>query len=243
MKWPNLARSIRKRAVRLQSFPQLAEHDGATFILDPNNWIDNRILAQVPYEPEQFAKAASLIASHRVTDFIDIGANFGLYSIRFARAPGVERVVAFEPVRRNFNQLCANIFANHLSAKVSPHAFGLGRARADAVIHIDPRSTGISRLDLDTTTRKTKVFTQAETIEIHRGDDHLAFEGRSIFAKIDVEGAALDVVVGLERFLARNTGALQVEVTEGESGVAEWLAARGWKGVGAIGADGYFVRG
>ncbi len=243
MKWPNLARSIRKRAVRLQSFPQLAVHDGATFLLDPNNWIDNRILAEVPYEPEQFAKAAALIAAHRITDFIDIGANFGLYAIKFARAPGVQRVVAFEPVRRNFNQLCANIFANGLDAKVTPHPFGLGKTRADAVIHIDPRSTGVSRLDLETTTRKTNVFTQAETIEIHRGDDHLVFDGRSIFAKIDVEGAALDVLMGLERFLARNTGALQVEVTEGESGVADWLEARGWTAQGSIGADGYFVRG
>ena len=243
VKFRNPLWSIRKRAARLQSFPQVAEHDGALYVLDPKNWIDNRVLARVPYEVAQIAQVDDLIKKFGITDFIDIGANFGLYAITFGLLPQIERVVAFEPVRRNFNHLCANVFLNRLNDKVTVHRAGLGNARRDTLIHIDPRSTGVSRLDLTTTSRDTKVFSQSESIEIHRGDDMLPWQGRAILAKIDVEGAALEVLAGLERFLSTNHGALQVEVTGEEPGVDAFLAARGWKGQGVIGADRYFVRG
>jgi FkbM family methyltransferase len=242
VKWRNPLTSIRKRIVRMQSFPQLARRGPASYLLDPGNWIDNRVLAGVPYEVEQLARARSLIQSTGARVFIDIGANWGLYSIKIGMDRQVDQVIAFEPVRRNYNQLCANIFANRLDSMISPFRMALGSARSSAIIHVDPTSTGVSRVDLSAAQRSADAFTQTETIEIHRGDDELTFEGRVVFAKVDVEGAALDVFQGLEGFLARNSGALQVEISAEERGVREFLEARGWRAAGVIQADHYFEK-
>lgn len=240
-KWRPL-QSIRKRVARLRGFPQLVRCDGASLLLDPGNWIDNRLLAGAAYETEQLARVRALIDSLGATEFIDIGANFGLYSIMVAHDRRVERVLSFEPVRRNFNQLCANIFSNRFDAIITPYRRALGKARTDAVIHIDPHSTGISRLDLGGAERDAQVFRERETIQIHKGDDCLTFEDRVVVAKIDVEGAALDVAQGLERFLAKNFGALQVEISEREKEVASFLETKGWRHAGVIGPDHYFAR-
>jgi FkbM family methyltransferase len=234
--------SLRKRLVRLRSFPQLGKRDGYNFILDPQNWIDNRMLAQVPYETQQLAFAKQLVGKHHVTTFIDVGANFGLYSIILGGMSEIQRVIAFEPVRRNFNQLCGNIFANKLDEKIQVHCCALGMQNGRATIHIDPTSTGISRLNISSTSRDTRVFKEQEDIEICRGDDLILSSVEHVFMKIDVEGQALEVLQGLNIFLQSRRGVLQVELDEDEASVIAFLADRGWAKTHRIQGDTYFQK-
>ena len=234
--------SLRKRLVRLRGFPSLGRRDGASFILDPANWIDNRILAGAPYEHDQIAFAQSEIRRRGLRHVIDIGANMGLYTILLGREETVGAIHAFEPVRRNYNQLLGNVFANRLDRKVTAHPIGVGAESAELVIHIYPSSTGVSRLDLATTARDRSVFTEQETVQVRRLDDVLVLDGEAIFAKIDVEGMAEAVVGGMPRLLERTTGLLQVEISDAEQGVAQRLEAQGWRFVRRIEADWYFAR-
>lgn len=234
--------SLKKRLARRASFPQLVRHEDANLILDPRNWIDNRIVAGVPYEAAQLAQARQLIATHRIDTFVDIGANFGLYTVLLGLLPQIVAVHAFEPVRRNYNQLCANIFANRLDAKVQAHCLALGEAAGQATIHVDPTSTGVSRLDLASTERDSAVFTQAETITLARGDDVLPLRGVALFAKIDVEGHAPAVLRGLGAFLRANRGAIQIEISPQESEAAELLKDAGWMPATTIASDACFMK-
>src|SRR6056297_772566 len=117
--------SLAKRLARLGTSPVLRRRREATFLLDRNNWIDNRLIARAPFEEAQLAHARQRLTEERIDGIIDIGANFGLYSILLARLPGISAVEAFEPVRRNYNQLCGNIFANRLDAVITPHRLAL----------------------------------------------------------------------------------------------------------------------
>lgn len=227
--------SLRKRLARMRAFPALGRRDGARFVLDPANWIDNRMLAGVPYEDAQLALARRLIAKRQIDCVIDIGANFGLYTVLLGLEPGVVEQHAFEPVRRNFNQLLGNVFCNRLDTKVTAHRLALGEAAGVVTIHIDPTSTGVSRIDLAGTVRDTSVFTQRETVELRRLDDVLPLEGRSVYVKIDVEGGAMGVLRGMEKFLARNSGALQIEISPGEAGAGALLEAHGWRAIATQG--------
>lgn len=226
-------------------FPVLVRRRGAVFLLDPRNWIDTRVVAGAPFEHRQIAAAQKLIETKSIDLFIDIGANFGLYSVLLGRMDEIKQVVAFEPVRRNYAQLLGNIFANSLTAKATVHRVALSRASGQATIHIDPTSTGVSRLDVSTSHRDTGVFAEHETVELARFDDVFASERRSAFVKVDVdvEGEALAVLEGMQRFLATNDVVLQVELSASEdNGVRAFLGGLGFAEIARVEADVVFAR-
>ncbi|MBL8565853.1 MAG: FkbM family methyltransferase [Hyphomicrobiaceae bacterium] len=236
-----LVYSISKRLNRLRPFPSLVSRRGATFLLDPRDWIDNRLIAGAPFENEQLAFAEKLVRDERLTTFFDIGANFGLYTVLLGRLPQIDRIIAFEPVRRSFAQLMGNVFANELSAKVDAHQIALGSTSAEATIHIDPRSHGLARIDLAGADRDLSVFSQSETISVRRFDDIVSLRSQRCLVKIDVEGAVAGVLAGMQRFLASNDVWLQIELLDSElSAVPSLLAEANFREFARIDRDTYF---
>jgi FkbM family methyltransferase len=234
--------SLAKQFARLRRFPQISRTSERVLILDPRNWIDTRLLAGASYEDQQLAYVRSQIVALGLRQVIDIGANIGLYTVVLGRMAEVERVHAFEPVRRNFNQLCGNVFANRLDSKVQAHAVALGETEGDVVIHVDPTSTGVSRLDKSTALRDVSAFREQETIQIVRGDDALPQRGSHAFIKIDVEGHTMSVLGGLNGFLSATTGLLQVEEEGNADAIREMLASLGWRFNRKIDSDLYFEK-
>lgn len=209
----NPYRSALKRLARLRRSPVVVRRCGATFVLDPQNWIDNRLIAGAHYEAAQIDNAAKLIAARNLDLVIDIGANFGLYSILLGKIESVANVFAFEPVRRNYAQLQANIFANGLERKIDARRIGISDRKDYRFIYIDPRSTGVSRLDMATSKRDIAAFADGEEIDVAPLDDILCLSRRRAFVKIDVEGHAAEVIAGMRKFLERNSCIIQIEVT------------------------------
>lgn len=233
--------SLAKRLARLGPNPALRRRHGATFLLDRSNWIDNRLIARAPFEEAQLAHARALIADASIEAVLDIGANFGLYSVVLAQTSGITAVEAFEPVRRNYNQLCGNIFANRLNAVITPHRIALSDRSGEAQIHIDPRSTGVSALEPERLARKRDVYRDSESVPLSRLDDLIGWENRRVFVKIDVEGHALKVLAGMERFLARNSVIAQIELLDGDrQAIIEQMRAAGYTLEREISGDGYF---
>jgi len=236
--------SVRKRLARMRRFPVLGEHEGAVFLLDPQNWTDNRILARVPYEAAQFAFARAEITARGIDLVVDIGANFGLYTIGLGREPGIREVIAIEPLTRNYNQLSANIFANRLDEKVTARRIALSdHSEAARRIHFTPRSTNLARLDVATADRPADVFCASECIRVARFDDLFTYEGRKAFVKIDVEGEAERCLLGMERFLTRNAGVVQIEVSDCETEVPAIMARFGWTRLRIVHLDHQFAKG
>jgi len=235
--------SLAKRLARLGTSPVLRRRREATFLLDRHNWIDNRLIARAPFEEAQLAHARQRLTEERIEGIIDIGANFGLYSILLARLPGINAVEAFEPVRRNYNQLCGNIFANRLDAVITPHRLALSDREGEAWLHIDPRSTGVSALEPERLARKREVYRESESVPLKRLDDVIAWENSRVFVKIDVEGHALKVLAGMERFLARNRVFVQIELLDGDrEAIITAMQASGYALEREISGDGYFRR-
>jgi FkbM family methyltransferase len=57
-------------------------------------------------------------------NFIEVGTNFGLHSIKFSR--NARTIYSFEPDRLLFNQLCANIFINKIE-NILPFNYGIAQ--------------------------------------------------------------------------------------------------------------------
>ena len=232
-----------KRLARQWPSAVLARRRGARFLLHPQNWIDNRTFTGAPFERAQIAAATAAIADRKIDTLIDIGANIGLYTVLLGQLPQIARVIAFEPVRRNYAQLMGNVFVNGLSSKVDAHRLALGSARGAAEIHIDPKSTGVSRLDLATAARRADAFADHETVEIAVFDNVCALQGRSVFVKIDVEGGAVGVLQGMAKFLAANDAVFQIELSNSErDGVGDILERAGYAMVRKIEDDAIFIR-
>jgi hypothetical protein len=110
-----------------------------------------------------------------------------------------------------------------------------------ARIRVDPRSTGISRLEGSDGGRQRR-FSEAEDVPVRRLDETVPVSGKRILAKIDVEGFTQPVLEGMSGLIGDNHFVLQVESDpESDSGVDALLKAQGFRQIGQIEADRYFT--
>ena len=238
-----LTGSIMRRLTRRRRFPLLVRRNGAQFLLDPRSWLDSQIALRADYEQHQISRALELVRAERLTIVVDVGANLGLYTVLLGQLPDVEQVIAFEPVRRTFHQLCANVFANRLDRKVTAHQLALGGSASEMVMHIDPRSSVVARFVPTLEGRSQHDFSEQEPVHVVPFDSLVSLSGARVFVKIDVEGHAAAVIAGMRRFLAENYAILQVELfAEDQERVLEELERLGYASVEAVGRDHYFRR-
>jgi FkbM family methyltransferase len=159
-------------------------------------------------------------------DFVDVGAHIGMYSVTAALAlRGRGRVLAFEPNPAARAQLEENLALNRCE-NVIVCAAAVSDVVGEAVLHVpatpDP---SFSSLEGGRFAEGEPVAVGATTVDREVG----ALGLRPAVVKIDVEGAELAVVAGMERTLEARP-ALLVEV--GESSGAELerkLAERGYR--------------
>lgn len=234
--------SLAKRLARLNPSLRQVERLGARWELDPRDWLDLRLIIGQPFEAEQRARFAALIAERRPEVLYDVGANFGLYSVLMAKAAPWLRVEAFEPVSRTRAKLLRNIALNGLGDRVRVHALALSDRAGEAEIAVDPRSSGLSTLSPSAEEAARRDFAATERIPTARLDDLAEAAGRVIAVKIDVEGHEPAALAGMSRLLAEATGVLQVEIRERNvEAVRAALAAAGWREIDRIEDELYFA--
>lgn len=147
--------------------------------------------------------------------FVDIGANAGLFSLLAGKRVGPAGIViAFEPQKRLFTKLVANVQANGLE-----HVYCFPVAISDAtrpigMENVSPRHTGIASL------KDASDPTHLSTWAIAPGTDFRLLEamirGRRTTIKIDVEGHEERVLRGIEGLLsADHVQRLIVEIDQG----------------------------
>lgn len=129
----------------------------------------------------------------------DIGAHHGLYTLLAANKVGSSgKVVAFEPSPRERKRLTDNVRLNRYD-RVVIEALALGKTTGKTTLHVClGRETGCNSL------RPPTVEEPLESLEVlvSTVDDYCAEHGiiSVDFAKLDVEGAELDVLAGARQF-------------------------------------------
>lgn len=174
-------------------------------------------------EPEY----AELDAWLRTGDWVvDVGANVGHYTHRFARLVGDRgRVIAFEPQPQSFELLTANLQAGGLS---NVTLFNAAASERTALVHmtVPTFETGLknyymARLSED---ESNGAGTHVLSIAI----DALDLPQRVALIKIDAEGHEMAVLRGMQKLLRRDRPRLIVEVSE--HAVTELLESMGYVG-------------
>ncbi len=135
--------------------------------------------------------------------FFDIGANIGTYSILMAKKN--KKVIAFEPIRSNYNALCINAMLNNVEDKITCYPFALGDKAENAEFVFDLLNTGASHkagIELDDVLNDPE---EKETVKIIPLDDIIKElnikKSDRLFLKIDVEGMEEKVLKGAANFI------------------------------------------
>ncbi len=147
--------------------------------------------------------------------FVDVGANYGFYSVLAALCNPALRVVSFEPLPAIFEGLKKNVILNQLQARIHCENLALSSQTGTATLYLPPttgndlESTGTLSLDSWQVRQKSEPV-QVQTIRL---DDYdLRHSMRVDVIKIDVEDFEADVLVGMERVVRRDQPFIVCEI-------------------------------
>ena len=190
----------------------LVSRQGLRWVLDKNNWIDNRLLSFRGYEDINLKLMKRIVNLNSFDYIFDIGANIGFFTCHLAKQKNVKNVHAFEPMVRNYNQLCANILVNNLSSVAEAHPLALSDTNGETTIHFNDESTGIATLNPDETVRSADDYTRSETIQTVRFDDVFPILAQTCFIKMDVEQHEIAALSGMKDFFKNNKVCIILEI-------------------------------
>ncbi len=141
----------------------------------------------------------------------DVGANCGQMALFFSRAVGSGgTVLAFEPVKENFLQMQQNLMLNQIT-NVRCFELALSRSREARRLLFDParHTMGVFA------EASVKMCGWKEGIQVRCDSlDQLIADGETApdVLKIDVEGAAADVIAGGEHLIEHRRPAIYLEL-------------------------------
>lgn len=129
--------------------------------------------------------------------FIDMGANSGLFTIYAARRVGNEgQIFAFEPTDTTYKKLCENIKLNKFSNRVT--AYQLAISSKNEVLEFYSLSEGFNAwnsLAKPIVDKKYKIL-NVKAIQIDKMDEIEVDFNKSSLVKIDIEGWELKAING-----------------------------------------------
>ncbi|CAG0956401.1 hypothetical protein GEOBC_00484 [Geobacteraceae bacterium] len=245
----NMLKTVKKWIYRDYFTPKtrILNRFNAKWLLRYSNYIDRKLILGELYECNQLEFCNMLIAKNNISIFIDIGSNFGLYSIILTvNNPNLSKIFSFEPDVVNYNHLCSNIFLNNLNQKVKTHALGLSNHKGEIeFLRNKGNSTGQSRIaETAPDTTKSQNFI-IEKITIDTLDDSLnAINGERVLVKIDVEGHEMEVCAGAVNFFQNNHCYIQMELLNNHENKCNTLCEQyNLKLIHRIESDFYFESG
>jgi FkbM family methyltransferase len=127
--------------------------------------------------------------------FVDVGAHIGTYT--WLLGPYAKEVYAFEPTRRIYNHLCANVLLKDLSDKVETYNIGLSDVNGKLPFYErqpDGGTNGFTHIGW-----KEDISYELPVLKM----DEFDIKDISLI-KIDVEGHELEVIKGASETLKNN---------------------------------------
>lgn len=184
-------------------------HDADFLLFSTSDGISTTLFKTGKWESHLLEISKSLISGVRNPLILDIGANLGAYSIPLARMiQGIDgKVIAFEPQRIVYYQLCANVIINRLD-NYFPIYSAVGESIGTIEIpEIDYEfNSNIGAFSINQKYREYhgiqgSMKTSALPVPMLNLDGFFV-ERSPALIKIDVEGYELDVLKGAVNFLA-----------------------------------------
>ena len=180
--------------------------------LNINDWIQQNLFFLGVYEEAELKVLANHLKANSV--FIDIGANFGLYSLTASQYISEEgSIICFEPFPENYKSLCTNLSLNNLS-RVSAENTAIGSETGTLKLYYNSKENNLGMVSSKNT--QDSDFVTVNKICI---DDYLKSKSldKITFIKIDVEGFEHEVLQGMKKTLQQYSPIILIEVLNSKS--------------------------
>jgi FkbM family methyltransferase len=165
---------------------------GVRFACDPE---DQRIAPIEILNFDRYEESDALMMRQLVDPgqtLLDIGANFGWYSLNLAKWIPDLTIHAFEPIPKTFGYLKRNLELNDMK-NIRIHNFGFSKEAEQKVFYFYPEGSGNASLaNLSERADAEEIVCQIRTLDEVASEQRLAVD----FIKCDVEGAELFVFQG-----------------------------------------------
>ncbi len=208
---------------------------GAEFVVRPDNYIDRRMWIEGGYEKAQIDFVLNAAKQEQFDAFLDIGANFGLYSCVIGASGLIPLTHSFECDPRNIYHLYGHLKINRLTSKTTVHTFAVGDEASEVKFCLAPEdSTGISYVGEHSDGLETIIIEQKPL------DSFMDLNGQKLLLKIDVENHEEAVIKGAQKLLSDNDCLLQIEILDDDRARVIALLPDNYALVQTIGHDSYF---
>ncbi len=139
------------------------------------------------------------------TTFLEIGANFGVYSLPAVADLGFGRAIAYEPDPASFELLVENIRRNGLADRVAAHHAALSAAAGELTLSLGGSNAGDNRIVDETgaAPRRPTVRVPARTFDAEVDAGRVPLDDIGL-VWLDVQGHERDVLSGAQSLLASN---------------------------------------
>jgi FkbM family methyltransferase len=192
--------------------------------LDIRDSIDREIYFTNRYEEEQIKLLLDNIKKYKITRFVDVGANIGVYALTIAKNFPNIKIDAFEPHKGAFERMEANIHQNGFSQIIQTHNLALSNENKEGYLLAGTRFGTYQSGGASVSSEGEMKISQV------RGDDLIKYTDDIIAIKIDVEGFELSVLQGIENLIKNNKVFLQIEIFDEElSETSKFLEAYNFK--------------
>lgn len=177
--------------------------------LDLEDWVQKLVYLFGRYEYEKSETAAWIKLIKSNIDIIDIGSNFGYYSLIAAGSNSNVRIHAFEPSTQTYAKLVRNIKLNSFQ-NITTYNIGVSNIDGSFKLYLaDKQNTGMTSL-------AEPDFFSGKSIDIKvvKLDGFLMtnYDNKLSLVKIDVEGNELNVLLGMKNLITSNKPVIFIEI-------------------------------
>jgi FkbM family methyltransferase len=157
-----------------------------------------------------------LLKRSQVDLVLDIGANYGQYSLHLRKTGYKGRIISFEPLTTAWKVMEQR--ARKDSNWIAAPKMALGDFNGEIKMNVAGNSESSSFLNMHENhvlAEPSSRYVSVENVAIHRLDDYLSVNslpGRHIFMKIDTQGAEAKVLAGADKTL-HNTIGIELELS------------------------------
>jgi len=179
-------------------------------ILHIDDWIQENLYFLGEYEHAELKAIESFITNDAI--FIDIGANFGLYTLHVSRLINKNgQIICFEPFSENFDSLTQNIVLNGLP-NVHLENIAIGEKEGVINLYYDKRENNLGMVSATPLERGITEEVKVVSLDTYLKNIHF---NKIDLIKIDVEGFEYSVLSGMKNTLKSFHPSLLVEILDG----------------------------
>ncbi len=210
------------------------DYNGLQLTLHIDDWIQENIFLLGTYEQAELDVLQLFLQKDSV--LLDLGANFGLYSLNAAKLIGPEgKIVSFEPFSVNFNALSEHVKLNKLT-NVHPEKLAVGEEDGDITLYYNESEHNLGMVTATFTENATKEEVQVVSIDSYVKSESIE---RIDFIKIDIEGFEYQALLGMKHLLETQHPTLLIEILDGDG--ARTSSIEVYRFLNELGYTKYFI--